>query len=294
MLQFLPVFDGNTIVIRASGKLTHEDYQTFLPKLEAQIKEIGKVSLLFELDEFSGWDLEAAKDDFKFGMSRLDDIERFAIVGDKAWEHWMVAMVKPFMPSDSVCYFDHENLQEAWDWLREPEWLEQSAEQLKPYQTITVATDFSLPAKHAVKRALELAKYYQVKLNILYIVEEIRSYPAMYGDNISGYLYTSEKLKGLNDSLIEQAKAQLDDYIETLDSGVSINAEVLSGDTKKTILSFLEASDTDLVIFGTEKKKGLNKLLGSTPSYIQNHARCETLVVPLINTVGFQNKIQEN
>ncbi len=292
MLQLLPIFDGNTIAIRASGKLSHEDYQEFLPKLEAQIKEIGKVSLLFELDDFSGWDIEASKDDFKFGMSHLDDIERFAVVGDKVWEHWMVAMVKPFMPSGSVRYFDHENLQEAWDWLREPEWLEQSAEQSKPYQTITVAMDFSLPAKHAVKRALELAKYYQSKLNILHIVEEITPYPTMFGDDISVYAYTSDLLKEQNDSLIEQAKAQLDDYIETLDSDVSINAEVLSGDAKKTILSFLEASDTDLAIFGTEKKKGFNKLLGSTPRYIQSHARCETLVVPLINMVGFENKIK--
>ena len=33
MLQFLPVFKGNTIAVRASGKLSHEDYQGFLPKL---------------------------------------------------------------------------------------------------------------------------------------------------------------------------------------------------------------------------------------------------------------------
>jgi len=58
MLQFIPVFEDNTIAVRASGKLTHEDYQAFLPELEKLLKEEGKVSVLFELDNFSGWDLK--------------------------------------------------------------------------------------------------------------------------------------------------------------------------------------------------------------------------------------------
>ena len=288
MLQFLPVFEGNTIAVRASGKLSHEDYQDFLPKLEAQIKELGKVSILLELDDFLGWDLEAAKDDFKFGMSHLDDIERFAVVGDKAWEHWMIAMVKPFMPSGKVRYFDHENLQDAWDWLREPEKLEQLAEQLLPYKTITAMVDFSLPSKHAVKRALEMAKYYQANLNILHVVQEIEPYPSIYGDGISGYIYDPDLLLEQNEALIKQAQIQIDKYVKSLNSDITIKTQILSGETNKTILSFLESSNTDLAIFGSKKKKGLNKLLGSTPQYIQNYARCETLVVPLMDTTGFK------
>jgi len=287
MLQFLPVFDGNTIAIRASGKLSHEDYQEFLPKLEAQIKELGKVSILFELDNFSGWDLKAAKDDFKFGMANLDNIERLAVVGDKAWEHWMVSMVKPFMPSGMVRYFNRENLQEAWDWLREPEQLEQSAESLLPYKTITAMIDFSLPSKHAVKRAVELAKYYKANLNILHIVQEIIPYPSIYADGMSGYIYDPVLLDKQNIDLVNNAESQLNELIKTLDSDVDINAQVLTGDIEKTILSFLESSNTNLAIFGSKKKKGFQKLLGSTPQYIQNYARCETLVAPLTNTTGF-------
>jgi len=37
MLQFIPVFEGNTLAVRVSGKLSHADYQTFLPQLEEQI-----------------------------------------------------------------------------------------------------------------------------------------------------------------------------------------------------------------------------------------------------------------
>ena len=118
MLQFIPVFDGNTIAVRASGKLTLEDFQQFFPQLETQIKRLGKISLLFEFDNFSGWDLDAAIDDIKFGMKHLSDFERIAMVGDKSWEHWMALIAKPFLISSEVRYFNRENLQQAWDWLR--------------------------------------------------------------------------------------------------------------------------------------------------------------------------------
>lgn len=115
MLQFIPVTEGNTIAIRASGKLTHEDYQDFLPQLEAEIQRQGQVSVLFELDNFSGWTLDAAKDDFKFGLQSREALERIAIVGDKSWERWMTLMMKPFVPSDKVAYFQRSSLQVAWD-----------------------------------------------------------------------------------------------------------------------------------------------------------------------------------
>lgn len=288
MLQFLPVFEGNTIAVRASGKLSHEDYQSFLPKLEEQIKELGKVSILFELDNFQGWDLKAAKDDFKFGMEHLADFERIAIVGDKAWEHWMTLMVKPFMPSDNVRYFDRDNLQDAWDWLREPQLMEQAAEQVAPYKTIVAAIDFSAYSRHAVKRAIEVATYYQAQLRVLHVVQEVVPYPAYYGDDMLGYIYDPEILSKENDELVAQAKKQMDEYIATLTTDIQIKPEVLMGDPDKTILSFLESSQADLVVFGAKKKRGINKLLGSTPHYIQNHARCETLVVPLVNPSSFK------
>jgi nucleotide-binding universal stress UspA family protein len=40
-------------------------------------------------------------------------------------------------------------------------------------------------------------------------------------------------------------------------------------------------------VFGAKKKKGIRKLLGSVPQYIQNHSRCETLIVPLQETTSF-------
>ena len=284
MLQFLPVFEENTIAIRATGKLSHEDYQVFLPKLEEQINQLGKVSVLFELDNFSGWELEAAKDDFKFGMAHMADFERIAIVGDKAWERWMALMAKPFFPFGAVRYFNQEALQQAWDWLREPKELDDLVNEITPYRQITVAVDYSPYSKHAVKRGIELAKYYNVELTLLNVIEEIIPYPVTYGDVSTSYIYDPELLAKQNKENLDFAKKEMGNYIASLDTDVVIKPEVFSGSIKETILSFIEAQNCDLIIFGSKKKTGIAKLLGSTHRYIQNHARCETLIVPLVDS----------
>ena len=280
MLQFIPVFDGNTIAVRASGKLSHEDYQNFLPKLEEQIKQFGKVSILFEFEDFSGWDLDSAKDDYDFGMQHLDDFERIAMVGNKAWERWMSLIAKPFLPSGEVRYFNHENLQSAWDWLRENHESEETETSLSPYKNIVVAVDFSDASKYACERAIELAKLYDASLTVLSIAPEY-GFLALYGDSIDGYLVNDNMVGDQVERRIKATEAQMSAFVGELNAGAKVSSKVIYGNKKYSIVSFLEAQKTDLVIFAAAKKKGLNTLLGSTPQYVQNHSRAEVLLIPV-------------
>jgi universal stress protein A len=288
MLNFIPTHDeGNTLAIRASGKLNHKDYQAFLPKLEEKIKQYGQISLLLELDNFSGWDTKAAKDDFKFGFKHMGDLDRIAIVGDKAWEHWMTMMAKPFMLLGKVRYFDRERLQEAWDWLREKENLEEAAETLLPYKSILVPVDYSLASIHACKRGIELAKQYDAKLNLLHVTQQIPLYdstmfPLDGGGWPIDYHMDYELTVKKEQQQLELAKEQMKRFVSQLDSDCDIDTEVSSGDISNTILSYLEAQKTDLVIFGSKRKRGIKKHLGSIPNHIQNNAHCELLVIPLV------------
>jgi nucleotide-binding universal stress UspA family protein len=280
MLQFIPVFDANIIAVRASGQLTDADYQNFLPQLEQQIDQLGKVCLLFEFDNFSGWDIDAAKDDVKFAMKHLSDFERIAMVGDKSWEYWMALLAKPFLLSSEVRYFNRENLQDAWDWLREKQEFEKSAEQLHPYKNIVVAVDFSLYSMHACKRAIELANYYQASLTFLYVVQEIIPY-TLYGDPMGNNFVDLTIIEEQNKQAIDAAKSQMKAFVNDLDTDLTIESKVICGEVNYSIVSYLEAQDVDLVIFGAKKKNGINKLLGSVTHYVQNHSRCEILIVPV-------------
>ena len=107
---------GKYVHLLLSGKLNKEAYAEFVPDLEAMIAKHGKVRLLVELKDFHGWDLEAIWEDTKFGFKHYRDIERIAIVGESAWEKWMVSFCRPFT-SAKMKYFDAPAMAAAEQWI---------------------------------------------------------------------------------------------------------------------------------------------------------------------------------
>jgi hypothetical protein len=108
--------NGKVAEIHVSGKLTHEDYEQFVPEFERLIREHGKIRILFEMHDFHGWEFAALWDDVKFDAKHFSHIERLAMVGDKAWEKGMSTFCRPFTTAQ-IRYFDHAALAEARDWL---------------------------------------------------------------------------------------------------------------------------------------------------------------------------------
>ena len=118
MFAKLKESSGGVIGFKVSGTLTDDDYKTFIPELEKAIELSGTVRLLWDMEDFHGWDLHAAWDDVKYCMKFNNAIDRIAMVGDKKWEEWMAKLSKPFARAE-VKYYHHLQLQMAWDWLRE-------------------------------------------------------------------------------------------------------------------------------------------------------------------------------
>jgi hypothetical protein len=107
---------GRVLEVRVTGKLTKEAYQKFVPAVDAQIKEYGKLRILFLMQDFHGWTAGAMWEDLKFDLKHWKDIERLAIVGDKKWEKGMAAFCKPFTKA-TIRYFDAAQIEEARQWL---------------------------------------------------------------------------------------------------------------------------------------------------------------------------------
>jgi hypothetical protein len=110
---------SNVLEVVVSGKLTHEDYETFVPRVEQMVKEHGKIRVLFDMVDFHGWEATALWDDTKFTFKHFSDISRIAMVGDKKWEKAMSAFCGPFTSAE-VRYFDWSELNEARAWLEVP------------------------------------------------------------------------------------------------------------------------------------------------------------------------------
>jgi len=107
---------SKVVEVSVSGKLTKEDYEQFVPVIERRIAEHGKLRLLVRMHDFHGWEAAALWDDVRFDARHFNDIERLAIVGEKAWEHGMAIFCKPFTAAQ-VRYFEREQESEARAWL---------------------------------------------------------------------------------------------------------------------------------------------------------------------------------
>lgn len=102
--------------LKPVGKLTHADYGVIIPMLENALLGVKdpKIKALIDGTEFDGWELRAAWDDFKMGVSHGKEFEKVAIVGNKPWEK-AVAKIGSWFISGEARYF--ENVIDAMDWL---------------------------------------------------------------------------------------------------------------------------------------------------------------------------------
>ncbi len=119
MITFMSESSGNTIGVRASGKLTKFDYETVLiPKLTELFKAHGQLNIIFLLEEeFEGWDLEAAWDDASYGLMHRADFGKLALVGGPAWVGWCIKL-SGFLMKGEIKVFDPGQLDQAWQWVR--------------------------------------------------------------------------------------------------------------------------------------------------------------------------------
>ena len=107
---------GKVLEVHVRRKLTHDDYQHFTPVFEQMIKQHGKISILFEMADFRGWDARALWDDLMLDRKHFADIKRLAMVGDKKWEKAMSVVCRPFTKA-KIRYFDRANAEAANAWL---------------------------------------------------------------------------------------------------------------------------------------------------------------------------------
>jgi hypothetical protein len=118
MIELIAPTSEKVLAFKMSGKLHDEDYQHFVPLVDAAIAKQGKVRVLAQFHDFHGWDLHALWDDIKFSTTHCAKIERIALVGEKTWEKWMAAVCKPFTLA-KIKYFDVAELDAAQKWIAE-------------------------------------------------------------------------------------------------------------------------------------------------------------------------------
>ncbi len=108
--------EGKMLVVIASGKLTREDYEHFVPEVDRIVQSKGDINILFDMHDFHGWHAAAMWEDAKFAFKHFHSIARLAVVGEKTWQKEMTMLAKPFTRAE-VQYFNRSELEKAKTWL---------------------------------------------------------------------------------------------------------------------------------------------------------------------------------
>jgi len=119
MITFNQQESSSVLELAVTGKLTHEVYEVFRPKVEEMVRKHGKIRLLFDIAEIHGWEIPTLWEQTKCAAGSFADISRIAIVGNRAWEKAMSPFCRPFTRAEIRHFNKFENLQ-ARSWLEQP------------------------------------------------------------------------------------------------------------------------------------------------------------------------------
>ncbi len=120
MIEVLPQSEGNVLAVRATEKLTNQDYKDVLiPRMEAIIHEYGRVRFIIDFStNFHGWNISALWDDVRFGVAHRNSFERMAIVGGTKAIEWGTKLAKLIMNGEVKC-FPADTVNNAYEWVTE-------------------------------------------------------------------------------------------------------------------------------------------------------------------------------
>lgn len=118
MIEILPGFPDEVLAVRASGRVSANDYrETLVPEVRRRIERNGSLRMLFQLGpEFDGMTPGAMWSDATLGIRHWGDFGRIAVVTDVDWIASGVRLFTPFF-RHAVKLYPNAGFDEARQWI---------------------------------------------------------------------------------------------------------------------------------------------------------------------------------
>jgi nucleotide-binding universal stress UspA family protein len=143
----------------------------------------------------------------------------------------------------------------------------EEAVEVRPLQTILLATDLTVASREATARAIDLARRLGARLLIVNVLDKRRLVGAGSHERVDQP--RAEREAHLV-SVVRDARA----------AGVTAEFLVWDGDAGSSIAAAADAEHADLVVVGTRGRSGAERMfLGSVSDHVVRHATCPVLVV---------------
>lgn len=145
---------------------------------------------------------------------------------------------------------------------------------------ILVPTDFSLPAQHALRYAIEFAKKFEAEILLVHVVE-----PPAYSFARSGPIGESEEQRRAYEWFDQQLAGQARDEVP---DSITVKTALLKGPAASEISACAQREKVDLIVMATSGRSGLTDvLLGSTAERVLRRAPCPVMTVHQRDARGF-------
>lgn len=116
MIEILDRSEGRVVGLRATGRITGEDFGPVLERLERALAEHGGIRLLVHVEKLGTFSPGAFLDDARFSIEHAKDVERIAVVAEGLLFGTYVKAAARLVPGEVRRFKSHE-LDEAWRWI---------------------------------------------------------------------------------------------------------------------------------------------------------------------------------
>jgi len=121
MVERMEDMPDGVIGLRASGKLTKDDYTGVLEPALQEAMDTGAARVVFVLTDFEGLELGAMPEDIKTGLgvelANRKNWKRLAVVTDVDWVARAMRMFAWAMPGELGVYESLDDLERAKTWV---------------------------------------------------------------------------------------------------------------------------------------------------------------------------------
>lgn len=116
-LEYAEFAQDKVVELRLDGRVTREEYDGCINKLQDFIDTNGTVKLVEIVDSFTGFDPSTIWEGIKFDFRNIKHISHVAVVSDIGWIS-PASKAAGALISTQLRTFDMEHLEEARTWVR--------------------------------------------------------------------------------------------------------------------------------------------------------------------------------
>jgi len=140
-------------------------------------------------------------------------------------------------------------------------------------KTILFPTDFSQGARAAMDHAISLARDYNARLILLYVIQDISI--------AEWYIPSSLSVADLVEDMQKSAWKEMDKWAEEVSTKVKdVEKMVVRGVPFAEIIKTARDKNADMIVIGTHGRTGIDHILfGSTAEKVVRKAACPVLTV---------------